>query len=719
MIAANFAPARSLLLVFALNVLAAMVATWTALSQPWLGLQLRGEADGTVRIAATAGPAEHLPVGVLLRGLRSGSEAAGVALEAADLMEEPDQLPDYEAMDAFFARQTRLAALLSQPTVRLDLRAADGAEMTSVVAPARRPLSALPVSYWYQVVVAALGCMIATWVWVLRPRDWGARMFAATGLLFPLFVLPAAVYSSRELALPGDLFFALSAANHLAAFLFGAALIGIFLCHPRPLVRPRHLAIPPLIFAAWWLADVLRLAPDLDWGNRYPVMTEMLLATAAALLQWRRSQGDPRDRAALRWLILSLLLGSGLFIFTIIASVSLGWIPALSQGYAFGFFLLIYVGIALGLGRYRLFELDRWAYRVLLWAGGAILVIALDALLVAGLNLAHAPSLGLALLASGWVYFPARQWLWQRLAEHPKVGLQTLLPELVEIAFSLSPGERARRWRGLLQRLYDPLEVLPVSTGTGAVTAVLKEDGLAMEVFGPADMPALRLRHAASGRRLFAPADARFVDALCHLMAQADAGRDAYERGASEERKRIARDMHDDVGARLLTLIHRADSPALADVARAAMTDLRTALGAMDSHATSLVDALADWREEAAERCDAAGIDLRWLTPPPPTDSLLTPRQKAVIERALREAISNAIRHARPRKLTVAMELAAGWLKLHIDDDGETTPPETWRQGRGLRGMQQRLAEAGGRLRLSTLAGRGTRVALEMQMEAP
>jgi hypothetical protein len=46
--------------------------------------------------------------------------------------------------------------------------------------------------------------------------------------------------------------------------------------------------------------------------------------------------------------MLSLLLGSGLFILSTVATVSMGWLPPLPQGYAFGFFLFIYIGIGLG-----------------------------------------------------------------------------------------------------------------------------------------------------------------------------------------------------------------------------------------------------------------------------------------------------------------------------------------------------------------------------------
>lgn len=51
---------------------------------------------------------------------------------------------------------------------------------------------------------------------------------------------------------------------------------------------------------------------------------------------------------------------------TIIAPNLVGLPPMLSQGVAFLFFLLIYVGVALGVARYRLFQLDEWAFRILI-----------------------------------------------------------------------------------------------------------------------------------------------------------------------------------------------------------------------------------------------------------------------------------------------------------------------------------------------------------------
>ena len=619
----------------------------------------------------------------------------------------------YAQIDGFFARQSQIHTLLEQPFVRLQWQA-HGVTQETTITPQDRPISSLPLLLWFQIAVSVTGCLIACWVWVLRPRDWGARMFGLTGLLFPIFAMPAAVYSGRELALPGNLFFALNALNHWGSLMFGAAFGAILLLHPRPLVRPVHLL---WLFGAcnlWWLSDVLRLAPSPAIGLQLAVITEMLLAMCFAAVQWRASRWEPLARASLRWFILSLMVGSGLFILLIITTTMLGWLPPMPQGYAFGFFLFIYLGIALGLRRYRLFQLDEWAFRMLMWLGGALAVVAVDALLILALDWSSGPALGASLWVCGVLYFPARQWLWQRLANRPDMQLQELMPDVVRIAFQPSRQAQKDAWQALLQRIFDPLH-LQESPAFAQPRAQVHEDGLALHVPACGGVPAHRLSYPARGQRLFSKQDASFMDALIQLLHEAESSRDAQERGARDERRRIARDMHDDVGARLLMLIHRAPSPELTELARAAMNDLRTALNVMDTQAIPWADALADWRAEASARCDAAGVALRWNVSQAPSGELAS-RQKSVIERALRESITNALKHGQPDSVEIAVTVEADRLDLRVCNDGPVTHPDLWTEGRGLRGMRHRLEEFGAHLQTRTVQDGRTEIALSMPL---
>jgi signal transduction histidine kinase len=759
-----------------ISLLAVAAVAW-ALQGPWLGLSLTAQGEALV-VAGVRGPAAAagMPRGAVLRAIEGGTSGRGgaqdsgstaaesrMALRADDITEEPDMVERYATLDAFFARQGQITAILRAPSVTVEWTSAhattDGPPQRTTLQPTERPVSSLPLRFWFQLAVASLACLVACWVWSLRPRDAGAAMFGLTGLLLPLSALAAGVYGARELALPQVHFALLSAINHGSSALWGAAFVGIFMAHPRPLFMPAHLVLPFALFGTWWLVGQLRLVDGLDAGIRLLLVAELLAAIALAVWQWRLSRRQPLERAALRWFLLSLLLGSSLFIASIIVTVVLGWLPPLPQGYAFGFFLLIYAGIAVGLRRHRLFELDAWAWRLLAWAGGVIAVLTLDALLILLLDWSQGAALGVSLWLGGLLYFPARQLLWSRLVQQPRRQLSELMPDIVGSAFQPAAGGREARWDALLRELHDPLTCTvaaaapgaPVAPGTPAggsserptaphpgsetgdarkatrAPVRIAEEGLALQVPPCAGMPGRILRHAAAGRRLFTQADASFMDAVCALMDEAAAGRDAQERGAAAERRRIAQDMHDDVGARLLMLIHRAPNADLAELARTAMADLRAALSALDAQATPLADALADWRAEATQRCEAAGVRLDWQGPTHefPTDvPPLSARQRLLVERALREGLTNALKHGRPRQVAVAVELHGEALTLQIQDDGgpSTTDaghavqdPAQWVEGRGLRGMRQRLREFNGTLTV----GRGARGHTELQVTLP
>lgn len=701
------------LLGLALASMALIVCTvWFALKQPWVGVQMV-VVDDKVRVAHVAEAlAQQIPEGVEIKRLVS---ATGVSQDifATDLIEEPDFFNTYLEMADFFVRQTTFDTMLKDKQVTLVWANPAGAESEVTVTPKNRPLSSLPRVFWFQVLVGFIGFLIASWIFLLRKDDWAARMFWLSGLSFPIFTVPAAIYSTRELAMQGGTFRWLASLNHLGAFMFGCALVAIFMTYPRRLIRPIHLLWLPSIFGLWLAADVFRWAPDQDWGSRLPVSIEMLLAIVFAVVQWRKTRGQPLERAALRWFTLSTLLGSGLFIFITVGSQVLGLFDMPQQGYVFGFFLLIYIGIALGLRHYQLFDMDEWAYRGFMWVGGAIVLIALDALLIY-FGLTEAASLGVSLLIAGWLYFPLRQWLWQRIVKKHFPKFETLLPELSAIAFTALPSEQKFLWESFLMRVFDPLEMKQEEADNeeGGV----REEGLALQVPACSIFPAYTLRYAGRGIRLFSTRDADFAVALSQLLHQVMGGRSSYEQGVAQERLRISRDLHDNIGARLLKLIHHLRGTPDADIARDAMKDLRTSIAAMDSQPVPLRDALADWRAEANSRCEVAKCQLHWgqADDVPAVD--LPPRMKGMLESVMREIITNALKHASPNAIGVQVEASLTGLKIEVENDGDIADPLTWQDGYGLRNIRGRMEELGGNLSISS-ANNKVRLVLSVPLQ--
>lgn len=707
-------PTQALLALCFLCTAIAVACTWAVLLQPWLGIQFTAGEDGSVMIAGSKAPTSPIPAGV--RAVRIAAwDGAALDLRASDLIEEPDFFPTYGEKEDFFARQSSLAAILRSGQVRLDWLDAGGAQGTAVITTTRRPLTDLPLVYWFQLLAGFLGLAIGAWIFLLRPQDWGARMFALTGLMFPLATTTAAIYSVRELALPGDLFRTLSSINHAGSLYFGCALNALFLVYPRRLVSPRTLWWLPAIFSIFFAADVLHVMPGQSQEYfHFALMMEMLLAIAFAVLQWRKSRGQPVDRASLRWFMLSVLVGCSLFIITVPSAITLGLLPPLSQGWSFGFFLFMYAGIALGLARYRLFDLDEWAYRILLWVAGALSVIALDALMIF-FGLQQSISLGIALLLTGWLYFPLRQWLWQRIVTSNAVNFESQLPALSNIAFTPEAEEREERWNELLQRMFDPLEIQPAEERR--VQAWVRDDGLTLYVPACGGFTQRLLRYAGRGSRLFSSRDALVVQSLCRLMEQVASGREAYQQGVEQERHRIAHDLHDNIGARLLKLIHHLRGSPGADIAREAMKDLRTAIAAIDAPPAALADALADWHAETESRCDVAGVRLAWTQDEDLPALKLPPRTRASIESMLREGVTNALKHAEPQHLHVQVHLHGTVLKLCIENDGQRPQDNPWREGYGLRNIRGRLHELGGELDTSSLPS-GARITLTIPLQA-
>lgn len=707
-------PTLAMVWLGAVCLLAGLLAARVLLLQPWLGVTLQISDSGDTVLVSNV--AQHhganLPLGVQVVRMTSAS-GESMALLPADLIEEPDFLDTYGEMNAFFDRQSALSALLHSSPVTLHWRTPQGVEgQTAIATTGTRMVSSLPFTFWFQLGVGFAVWLISGWVFVLRPDYWGARLFALTGLTFPFATTSAAIYSSRELALPGELFRTLSGINHAGAIFFGCALAGLFLMYPKPFVSPRKLLWLPAVFGGWWVVDVLQWAPDQNWGSRLPISLELGLSIIFGVLQWRGSRLDPLNRAALRWFALSSLVGCSLFILNVYLPSMLGWFSPLPQAYAFAFFLVMYIGIALGLRKYRLFDLDEWAYRILLWLAGAASVIVMDTVLLYW-GLGQSASLGVTLLVCGSLYFPFRQWLWQRVLKRHATNIESLLPEITRIAFISHTDEQERAWTGLLQQLFNPLESL--SSPGETAEAQVQGDGLALMVPRCARLPAYTLRYAGHGARLFSTRDAQFATSLCHLMGEMMSGRTRYEHGVTQERLRIGRDLHDNIGARLLKLIHQLRGTPTAEVARDAMKDLRTAIGALDAEPVPLPNALADWRAEAEGRCEVANCQLLWQQPAILPALVLAPRTKASLESAMRELFTNALKHASPSQIQVAISLEVARLRVSVSNNGHITGLLNWKEGYGLRNLRGRLEELGGQLGITADAHQ-VRVTLELML---
>ena len=203
------------------------------------------------------------------------------------------------------------------------------------------------------------------------------------------------------------------------------------------------------------------------------------------------------------------------------------------------------------------------------------------------------------------------------------------------------------------------------------------------------------------------------------------------ERLLTIERARLMRDLHDGVGGQLVSIVANVERQgtsraAIAEAARTALNDMRLVIDAMDEVDGELMLILAAWRERLEGRLRASGLALDWVLDSPgglPVFTGLRPSHAINILRIMEEAVTNAIKHAGARRLTIRLgqrtdEAGRVHGSITVADDGAGYGPEV-RPGRGLGNMDKRAAMLGGQLTVrSSAAGTAVRLDLPVVMTA-
>jgi two-component system sensor histidine kinase DesK len=186
------------------------------------------------------------------------------------------------------------------------------------------------------------------------------------------------------------------------------------------------------------------------------------------------------------------------------------------------------------------------------------------------------------------------------------------------------------------------------------------------------------------------------------------------------ERERIARDLHDVLGHTLSVIVLKSElasklverDPArakaeMSDVeqtARTALSEVRQAIGGYRSNG------LAAELAQARATLETAGITVECEQVP----VAMPATQESVLSLAVREAVTNVVRHAQAARCRLELKTVDGICRLSIQDDGlGGFQPE----GNGLAGMRQRVEALGGTLQRETRGG--TRLQITLPLPGP
>jgi signal transduction histidine kinase len=180
------------------------------------------------------------------------------------------------------------------------------------------------------------------------------------------------------------------------------------------------------------------------------------------------------------------------------------------------------------------------------------------------------------------------------------------------------------------------------------------------------------------------------------------------EAAVVEERQRIMTDMHDGIGAQLISALSLAESDEapgreIAAVLRECIDDLRLTIDSLESTENELLPALGSFRYRIDGRLRAVGIELEWKVDDLPALTYLSPRTLLHILRVLQEAFANVLKHARASRVRLETGLVTGQRRVFIRviDNGKGFAASQAR-GRGLGNMARRAAAVGGELGVSS-----------------
>lgn len=555
--------------------------------------------------------------------------------------------------------------------------------------------------YWLLSTLALLLYLVTMVVVLTRPEPRNA-LFATMAFAQVGNLLFLAALSTPALGWPVGFMrweLALRTGFDLAT---AAALVNVTNLHPRrvPGALPRS--------AIAWLATALAIAAIASGSIRHGWAWTQGLAIAGALLAigqlaWmQRHEPHPLALQLLRFCTVAVL--TLLLLTATVAALGPG-LDARGQAATIGSTVWVVFLAAMLLLLPFLSRTQQLMREFSLVAGVSTVATALDLLFVAVFSLGNFASLTLALFISLAVYAGARQWLLSQVMSRQRLTTERMFEHLYRMAREVqaqpkSAGEQLGR---LLRELFEPLDIRLAARRARRSRVVSEGASLVVPVpqlvpsgnRGSEPQGALVLGFAERGRRLFTEDDARLADRIVDLIARAVAFDQAVERGRSEERVRIAQDLHDDIGARLLTLMYQAPTPEMEDYLRHTLKDLKTLTRGLAAPSHPLSHAIAEWKADIGQRAAAADCELGWAFAYE-QDFELTVVQWSALTRVLRELVSNALAHAQARRVDIEASIGDGTLVLSVIDDGNGRAPHTWSHGLGLGGVRKRVKQLGG-----------------------
>lgn len=188
------------------------------------------------------------------------------------------------------------------------------------------------------------------------------------------------------------------------------------------------------------------------------------------------------------------------------------------------------------------------------------------------------------------------------------------------------------------------------------------------------------------------------------------------------ERQRIMADMHDGLGSSLLSALVAMEQGSMSheqcvEVLRECVDDLRLVIDSLEPVGHDLVSLLATMRYRLGKRLQTGGLKLDWDVQDLPPLAWLEPPDALHVLRLMQEALNNVLKHAGASRVRMVTRHHGSYVEIRVEDDGAGFDLQSIQHGRGLKSQIKRAQRLGGKLRIDSSPGHGTRLSLRLPVE--
>lgn len=591
----------------------------------------------------------------------------------------------------------------------------------------QRKLSDYPIGFWLNRIEAAMMMLFSLWIFYTAPKGKGAKavLYGSFGLGIAYLVSDTTI--SRVWAVPLGFLKSYIILSELCCLLAFSCIFYLAWHLPKPLVSCRLGKYIPTLVAVFLCVSYalfrLEILIDLALAFEFPYLLVITLAVFILIYKFVYYFVHRTDNiiewTAMRWTMLATFFGVSIPLachFMIYFDMMKN-IPS----YAFDSVVIFQIGLSALVVTSVIYRVESLWWR--LWVGLCVLgtVILLFFILSELLKKPTFYAWFFALLGSGVIGFLVQWHLKSRYSLTRIELLDNILPKLINVTSLQVQSDILRDtlvertseyWCGVLNQAFKPARcnrlhssMIPKDFPEVSLQTEVEVvgSGQILCIVDTVSDQRILLAGAYNGMRLFNKQDVELVEYFWNIFQQSLHAAESYLKGERDERRRIAADLHDDIGGKLLHLT--AGKGHYGKYAQDTLHDLRLLAHGLSSDSKTFENVVGDINYALAEKCDLQDVLFQSNIKLANTAKHVIPARAATMLTSIcHELLRNALRHDQVSQISLVIYTRLSQstsendylVTLSISNDGIHTDPALWIKGVGISKITHRITHMEG-----------------------